>query len=234
MRQIVIFEFFKLFDLLKRTAAPIKLSDVSNNDEARKSSNIWKKSAKDLPLNYENDHIGKEEESKKGNSLNLKCSTLSLHIKAYENSVNADSFDGEKNDISKKKKITKQNLFDPISVIQNSFEFPRQQENDEIKEAETAYFKANQLLISPNSAQRHQTSRDAPALTAISETPEIDSKDAIPDESDQTVDVKLAFEFSKVPRKYVSAFKNITTEGALEMLKLLSKEQPESVKVGLK
>uniref|UniRef100_A0A914P519 Uncharacterized protein n=1 Tax=Panagrolaimus davidi TaxID=227884 RepID=A0A914P519_9BILA len=110
--------FIGAFCLLKRTAAPIKLSDVSYNDEARKSSNIWKKSEKDLPFDYENDDNEKEEESKKGNRLNMKCSTHSLHIKAYENSVNADSIDGEKNHISKKKKNTKQNLFDPISVIQ--------------------------------------------------------------------------------------------------------------------
>uniref|UniRef100_A0A914PXA0 Uncharacterized protein n=1 Tax=Panagrolaimus davidi TaxID=227884 RepID=A0A914PXA0_9BILA len=151
MKKVFTIAFKKLFviSVIKRgmTAAPIKLSDVSNNDVARKASNIWKKSAKYLPLNYENDDNENEEELKK-------CSTLSLHIKAYENSVNAisDTSDG---DISKKKDITKQNLFDPIAVIQNPFEFPRQQENDENKEAETASFKVDQILFKPKTYPRN-------------------------------------------------------------------------------
>uniref|UniRef100_A0AC35G1A0 Uncharacterized protein n=1 Tax=Panagrolaimus sp. PS1159 TaxID=55785 RepID=A0AC35G1A0_9BILA len=170
MKKVFMIAFKKLFVISIRgmTAAPIKLSDFANNDEAKKAWNLWEKSAKDLPFNYENDDNEKDEESKK-------CSTLSLHIKAYENSVNAlsVSFDGEKNDISKKKKVTKQNPFDLKAVIQNPFEFPRQQENDENKEAETVSFKIDQILSMPKPYPRNSSAvpiiekKDMPGLLPI-------------------------------------------------------------------
>uniref|UniRef100_A0AC35GKM2 Uncharacterized protein n=1 Tax=Panagrolaimus sp. PS1159 TaxID=55785 RepID=A0AC35GKM2_9BILA len=79
---------------------------------------------------------------------NAKSSTLSLHISAYENEA-SDSFNELKKcfkpngyDLIKKKKI----IVVSTSVIQNPFEFPRQQ-NDEISVPEIAQFKASQQLL---------------------------------------------------------------------------------------
>uniref|UniRef100_A0AC35GYA6 Uncharacterized protein n=1 Tax=Panagrolaimus sp. PS1159 TaxID=55785 RepID=A0AC35GYA6_9BILA len=80
-------------------------------------------------------------------------STLSLHIAAYENSIEADSLfnNGTKKSLKQSDFIKKgENLKQFFAAsIQNPFEFPRQQENDKSKE--TAHFKASQRLTNPNS-----------------------------------------------------------------------------------
>uniref|UniRef100_A0AC35FNA1 Uncharacterized protein n=1 Tax=Panagrolaimus sp. PS1159 TaxID=55785 RepID=A0AC35FNA1_9BILA len=81
-------------------------------------------------------------EWKKDKSAN-NGSTLSLHIEAYETFV-----DGIKNEDLKEIKNAKH--VDSISVIQNLFEFPRQQDNDQSNEPEVAGFRANQQLLNPN------------------------------------------------------------------------------------
>uniref|UniRef100_A0AC35G496 Uncharacterized protein n=1 Tax=Panagrolaimus sp. PS1159 TaxID=55785 RepID=A0AC35G496_9BILA len=76
-------------------------------------------------------------------------STLSLHISAYENSiedtsaVRLDLFDDK---ISKKKSFIVSSL-----TVQNPFEFLRQQEsNEEANKPEISQFKASQRLANPN------------------------------------------------------------------------------------
>uniref|UniRef100_A0AC35G560 Uncharacterized protein n=1 Tax=Panagrolaimus sp. PS1159 TaxID=55785 RepID=A0AC35G560_9BILA len=187
----------------------------------RKDSNSWKKSAKDLSLNY-----GKEEESKKGkNSNSTNKSTLSLHISTYENSVKAESdlFFGDKNDEilhkqSKKLENKKQAFIDSKAIIQNPFEFPRQQESAEIKKAEIAYFKANQRLANPNPLSINQISSDA----AASRLSMPDSNYTIPDESipTQCVNIKIAMEFS-----------NVQQPSIFDKLSVLSEETPTKIEI---
>uniref|UniRef100_A0A914PLR3 Uncharacterized protein n=1 Tax=Panagrolaimus davidi TaxID=227884 RepID=A0A914PLR3_9BILA len=92
--------------------------------------------------------LKKEESSTAKNN-----STLSLHIAAYENSIESDSFfnKGTKKSLNQNDFIKNgDNLKQFFAVsIPNPFEFPRQQENDKSKE--TAHFKASQRLHNPNS-----------------------------------------------------------------------------------
>uniref|UniRef100_A0A914QPK9 Uncharacterized protein n=1 Tax=Panagrolaimus davidi TaxID=227884 RepID=A0A914QPK9_9BILA len=85
--------------------------------------------------------------------------TLSLHIDAYETSAETDSFNGSKNeDLQKGKsdsiKNEKQIFTSETFVIQNSFEFPRQ-ENGGAKVPEVSSFKASQQLLNPNKASKY-------------------------------------------------------------------------------
>uniref|UniRef100_A0AC34FQM7 Uncharacterized protein n=1 Tax=Panagrolaimus sp. ES5 TaxID=591445 RepID=A0AC34FQM7_9BILA len=103
------------------------------------------------------DNLNEEEDLKKGkvNSNTTNSSTLSLHIAAYENSTESSSywFDATKekslNDIIKRKNA-KPIIIDSNCVIQNAFEFPRQQEEDQILHPELMAFKASQTLLNPN------------------------------------------------------------------------------------
>uniref|UniRef100_A0AC34FSE3 TFIIS N-terminal domain-containing protein n=1 Tax=Panagrolaimus sp. ES5 TaxID=591445 RepID=A0AC34FSE3_9BILA len=87
----------------------------------------------------------------------LKNSTLSLHIAAYENSVEASAHtnecneekEGSNNGKSGLYKKAKQIIAGPVSTVQNPFEFPRQHEN-ETGEPEVMQFKASQKLLNPN------------------------------------------------------------------------------------
>uniref|UniRef100_A0A914Q286 Uncharacterized protein n=1 Tax=Panagrolaimus davidi TaxID=227884 RepID=A0A914Q286_9BILA len=82
-------------------------------------------------------------------------STISLHIAAYENSVEAasdDSVDGGKNNVLKKAEISVFEDWEKRFIIENPFEFPRQQENGEATRPEVSKFKASQGLLNPNSS----------------------------------------------------------------------------------
>uniref|UniRef100_A0AC35F6K5 Uncharacterized protein n=1 Tax=Panagrolaimus sp. PS1159 TaxID=55785 RepID=A0AC35F6K5_9BILA len=125
--------------------------DFEKNDTKKDS---WKKSTKDFSRNSGNENYEKEYGLKKrkshSNILNV-SSTISLHIKAYENgaAAQAASIDGTKH----AKNDAKQIFAD--FVFQNPFEFPRQQEesdDESPKVPEIAKYRASQRLLNPNQA----------------------------------------------------------------------------------
>uniref|UniRef100_A0AC34FDU7 Ubiquitin-like domain-containing protein n=1 Tax=Panagrolaimus sp. ES5 TaxID=591445 RepID=A0AC34FDU7_9BILA len=110
-----------------------------------------------INLNRESDEQYQFKDSKNANS-----STLSLHIAAYENFVEADTDDskgGEKEGIKSKSKkaelfkkwSTLKSVFSgSSSKLQNPFEFPRQQNEDQSGDPEVMQFKSSQQILNPN------------------------------------------------------------------------------------
>uniref|UniRef100_A0AC34GQY1 Uncharacterized protein n=1 Tax=Panagrolaimus sp. ES5 TaxID=591445 RepID=A0AC34GQY1_9BILA len=109
--------------------------------------------------NFYNDEPLDEIKLKKDSAI--KNSTLSLHIEAYENSIENDNSVASVEDknqglkesgfIKKWKNVKQVFLVGSTqpSVIQNPFELPRQQNNDATK-PDTMQFKASQKLLNPN------------------------------------------------------------------------------------
>uniref|UniRef100_A0A914QHJ8 NADH dehydrogenase [ubiquinone] 1 beta subcomplex subunit 10 n=1 Tax=Panagrolaimus davidi TaxID=227884 RepID=A0A914QHJ8_9BILA len=122
-----------------------------------KESEAWNKSA-DLRSHAFTFNDKAEEEAKKkwtkDGLSDVKSSTLSLHISAYENSkeiTGLDSFNGHL--MGKRIKLTWINNFF------NPFEFPRQQEKDQVNKPELMGFRANQKLLAPDQSTSSNTAR---------------------------------------------------------------------------
>uniref|UniRef100_A0AC34FN96 Uncharacterized protein n=1 Tax=Panagrolaimus sp. ES5 TaxID=591445 RepID=A0AC34FN96_9BILA len=140
----------------------VTTDNKKGQDYAKKDSNLWSKSKnKRLTSSFLNlnSDSGEKEEFKEAKSVH--SSTLSLHIAAYENTVEA-SLDSDscknqdldyksENRISINKWKTPKYFFSGLpSTFQNPFEFPRQQENEGTKAPEVAQFKASQKLLNSN------------------------------------------------------------------------------------
>uniref|UniRef100_A0AC34G0G3 Uncharacterized protein n=1 Tax=Panagrolaimus sp. ES5 TaxID=591445 RepID=A0AC34G0G3_9BILA len=144
---------------LKRIAAVTKLSDFSfpNDLKSKKDLPLLKASKKLLPNSIlcEAEENAFKQEKLKNNG------TLSLHIAAYKNSVDSDTADSnvgktegsksknEKTTSMKKLEASKQVFTGLSSFNENSFKFPRQQE-DQSKHLEVMQFKGSRRLRNPN------------------------------------------------------------------------------------
>uniref|UniRef100_A0A914Y8I2 Uncharacterized protein n=1 Tax=Panagrolaimus superbus TaxID=310955 RepID=A0A914Y8I2_9BILA len=164
--------FFRKFRKRYGLQQHLKLS-VSSDFDNYKGQKSWgkNKSTKiDQFLNISDslnlcDEIDKDNNVKKQWNLSNPSnnSTLSLHIAAYENSFegDADTVSADKNEdlngkesaLIKKWKNAKQ-IFLDSSTLQNPFEFPRQQAEDQNVKSdvkpEIMQFKASQKLLNPN------------------------------------------------------------------------------------
>uniref|UniRef100_A0AC34F1R3 Uncharacterized protein n=1 Tax=Panagrolaimus sp. ES5 TaxID=591445 RepID=A0AC34F1R3_9BILA len=151
-------------------------SENSVNNEtlqAKKDSKSWKKSNKDSS-SFLNLQENEEKNEFKKDAKCLNSSTLSLHIAAYENSIESDLADSDSNekeslkkkDLIKKWKGAKQFAVGSSSIIENPFEFPRQQ-NNRANRPGLMQFSASQRLLNPNQADANNQVRP-PTLNAMS------------------------------------------------------------------
>uniref|UniRef100_A0AC34FBY3 Uncharacterized protein n=1 Tax=Panagrolaimus sp. ES5 TaxID=591445 RepID=A0AC34FBY3_9BILA len=139
-----------------------KLLDFSdsNNLQSKKHLNSWQKSSKSSDLLNADYDSERKEKLKKLKGVNN--STLSLHIAAYENTMEVDSNDSddaEKGEaLSLVKKWRTSNNFVNSAIIENQFEFPRQQK-DRANRPSVMQFSASQRLNNPNETEANSQSK---------------------------------------------------------------------------
>uniref|UniRef100_A0AC35FEK5 Helicase ATP-binding domain-containing protein n=1 Tax=Panagrolaimus sp. PS1159 TaxID=55785 RepID=A0AC35FEK5_9BILA len=142
---------FSNLNLNQAFQAPVQSLSKLNKNQSFCASDKYQEKIKPQILKTSNFAIFNDETKEiKNGRMNFGSNTnngsiLSLHIEAYENLI--ESCDGKKDKVVKSDKQTFANI--STFLIQNQFEFPRQQ-NDEISEPEMSQFKTSQRLLNPN------------------------------------------------------------------------------------
>uniref|UniRef100_A0AC34FCS0 SANT domain-containing protein n=1 Tax=Panagrolaimus sp. ES5 TaxID=591445 RepID=A0AC34FCS0_9BILA len=150
---------------------------IITNDSRKFQNNVkehsksWNKSSEKLPSNLLNNCRDLEEDEFK-KAKNTNSSTLSLHIAAYENliEVKNDTLNVVENEVLHRKDLLKKwetlNHFvdGSSSIIQNPFEFPRQQD-DKISRPEMMQYTASQNLLNPNQMDQNIQNTSSPKMS---------------------------------------------------------------------
>uniref|UniRef100_A0A914Y5P1 Uncharacterized protein n=1 Tax=Panagrolaimus superbus TaxID=310955 RepID=A0A914Y5P1_9BILA len=146
--------------------------DSKSKDDSRLSDK-YDKTLNPFSTEYLNVFESQKKQKQKDSSA-INRSTLSLHIAAYENSVEAAATDDKKqllllsSESSTKKtanicgktwKGVKQ-LFSNSSSSMGAFEIPRQQNEDKVSEPEIMHFKSSQKLLNPNEEKATLKTKD--------------------------------------------------------------------------
>uniref|UniRef100_A0AC34G292 PARP-type domain-containing protein n=1 Tax=Panagrolaimus sp. ES5 TaxID=591445 RepID=A0AC34G292_9BILA len=179
------------------------ISDVSditecNDSKARKS--VWNKSDDKTLALHDLSIIDVNEKPKKDKDSNVNNSTLSLHIAAYENSVESSNEFNEE-EIKSEKQIL-------IKKWKNPFEFPRQQEDEDAQIPEVAQFKASKRLLNPNqSSAAASQAGPSPKPSSMSE--------ATPSKTDNQP--PFGAEYAKTGRAKCKACREPISQGSLRM-----------------
>uniref|UniRef100_A0A914P7Z1 Chloroplast protein-transporting ATPase n=1 Tax=Panagrolaimus davidi TaxID=227884 RepID=A0A914P7Z1_9BILA len=144
---------------------------VERNDidlSGKNAFRSWKKNdITNQTYNLSCNNRNEENDSRKVKDSNKNNSTISLNIAAYENSVEAQNIKFNRSEKTKQDKLNRarknvQPMFPGVScVIQNPFEFPRQQDGNQRNESEGMQFRASQTLLNPNKSNKNKTPADA-------------------------------------------------------------------------
>uniref|UniRef100_A0AC35EXK2 WH2 domain-containing protein n=1 Tax=Panagrolaimus sp. PS1159 TaxID=55785 RepID=A0AC35EXK2_9BILA len=129
--------------------------DINDSQNRNISLNKFSKTLPNSNIGYKSPRNLKKFKS---DSKNVKNSTLSLHIAAFKNSNEALNLDKTFENFIKDGKLCSAKKWKSANyifncsetIIQNTFEFPRQQENDKSLDPEVSQFKASQRLFNPN------------------------------------------------------------------------------------
>uniref|UniRef100_A0AC35FJA7 Uncharacterized protein n=1 Tax=Panagrolaimus sp. PS1159 TaxID=55785 RepID=A0AC35FJA7_9BILA len=149
---------------------------VSDNSEGKRKLQDWNKSSS-LCLNSlkVNDKTEKDETEKRWKQRSSTSNatnniTLSLHIAAYENSIETaasdSSFVSKVDELKKGKSYSDKQIIISCFTFQNPFEFPRQQKGGRTKHPEIMGYRSSQRIVNPN---KPSSSNNAPSLNVITQ-----------------------------------------------------------------